>query len=97
MSEITLRTFSTVTVTSVASGTSSVTLVAANARRKAVIIQNTSTAILYILFGGGTATATTAHSVQMASNTSYAVEGFTGAITGIWSSANGQANITEFI
>lgn len=96
MSEITLRSYARATQTSVASATSSTTLIAANGARKGLIIANTSTAVLYILFGGGTATATTAHSVQMAANTSYSIEGFTGAVTGIWASVNGQANITEF-
>lgn len=97
MAEVTLRTFANATQTSVASSASSVALIAANKARKALIIQNTSTAILYVLFGGGTATATTAHSVQLAANTSYAIEGFTGAVSGIWAAANGQANMTEFV
>lgn len=96
MSEITLRTFARATQISVASSATSVDLVAANLARKALLIQNTSSAIIYILFGGGTATATTAHSVQLASNGSYAIEGFTGAVSAIWASANGQANITQF-
>ena len=96
MSEITLRTFARATQTSVASSTSSVDLVAANLARKAILIQNTSTSIVYLLFGGGTATATTAHSVQLAANGSYAIEGFTGAVSAIWVAANGQANITQF-
>lgn len=95
MSEVTLRSFSRASQTSVASSASSVSLIAANAARKGLIIQNTSTAILYILLGGGTATATTAHSVQIASNGYYDIGGFTGAVSGIWASANGQANITE--
>ena len=96
MSEYTLRTFSRATQTSVASPAASTTLFSANPARKAVIIMNTSTSTLYVLFGGGTATATTAHSIAMAANTSYAIEGFTGAATGIHSASNGQVNITEF-
>ena len=98
MSETTLRTSNTATQTSVASSASSVSLIAANAQRRGLAIQNTSTSILYILFGGGTATATTAHSVQIPSNGYYEVPyGYTGAVSGIWASANGQANMTEFI
>ena len=96
MSEVTLRSFSKTTITSVASSATSVPLVAARDVRKGMIIQNTSTAILYILFGGGTATATTAHSVQIAPNAYYDLSGFTGAVSCIWAAANGQANITEF-
>ena len=92
-----IGTSATATMTSVASSASSVTILAANANRKGASIVNASTAILYLKLGGGTATATTAHSVQMATLTYYEVPfGFTGAITGIWASANGSANITEF-
>jgi len=99
MAEVTLRTFADTVHTSVASSATSVALIAANTRRKAIIFQNTSTAILYIYLNGaaGAATATTAHSLQLASNASYAIEGFTGSASGIWAAANGQVNITEFI
>lgn len=98
MSEVTLRTSNVVTYSTVASSASSVALLSANTRRAGASIQNTSTAILYLLLGGGTATATTAHSVQIPSNGYYEVPyGFTGAISGIWASANGSANITEFL
>jgi len=97
MAEVSLKQSGSVVVTSVASSASSVSLLAANAKRTKVIIQNTSTAILYVLLGGGTATATTAHSIQLASNEKITVENFTGAISGIWASANGQANLTEFV
>jgi len=98
MSEITLRTCNAVSVTSVASSASSVSLITANVARKGLSIQNTSTAILYVLLGGGTATATTSHSVQIPSNGYYEVPyGFTGAVSGIWASANGSANLTEFL
>lgn len=97
MAEVRLRTSGTALQTSVASSSSSVSLIAANKQRKSILIQNTSTAILYVLFGTGTATATTAHSLQMAANTYILIEGYTGALSGIWASANGQANLTEFL
>lgn len=97
MAEVTLRTSNAVSFSTVASSASSVTIVAANLNRRKLIIANTSTAILYLHFTGGTATATTAHGYQMAANTNLVLENFTGAISGIWASANGQANITEFI
>lgn len=90
----------------VASSASSVAIVANNPQRRGLTITNTSTAILYLNLLGGTATATTAHSIQIASNGRYdlpAFEGngntecYTGAITGIWASANGQANVTEWV
>lgn len=98
MSEIALRTSNAVSVTTVSSSASSVSLLAANVKRAGVSVQNTSTAILYLLVGGGTATATTAHSVQIPSNGYWeAPYGFTGALSGIWASANGSANITEYL
>ena len=97
MPDIQLAKSGSAVVTSVASSATSGTLIAARKGRKKLIIQNTSTAILYVLLGGGTATATTAHSFQMAANTNVTIDGFTGAVSGIWASANGQANITELI
>lgn len=97
MAEVTLRTFSDTVHTSVPSANVDTALIAANPRRKAIIFQNTSTAILYLYLNGGTATATTGHSLQLAANASYAIEGFTGSARGIWAAANGQVNITEFI
>lgn len=98
MSEVTLRSSDAVVLTSVASSASSVTLVAANPKRRGLIITNASTAILYIRFGGGTATATTGHSVQVPTLGTYTLPfPFTGAVTAIWASANGSAQITEFV
>ena len=95
MADVTLRTFGNVAFSTVSSSASSVAIVAARANRKKLIIVNTSTAILYLDFTGGTATATTAHGYQMASNTNLVLDGYTGPVSGIWASANGQANITE--
>lgn len=97
MGDITLRTSDVSNFTSVASSASAVTILAANTRRKGASIANTSTAILYLLLSTGTATATTSHTVQMAANTYFEVPyGYTGVISGIWASANGSANVTEF-
>lgn len=83
------------TVTSVASSASSVSLIGANPERNELIITNASTAILYVLLGGGTATATTAHSWQIPTLGSVNFGKFRGAVSGIWASANGSAQITE--
>jgi len=97
MSEVTLRTCANAVQTSVASTAGSKAILAANAARRGAIIQNTSTDVLYLLFGGGTADTTVTHTVRLASNAYYEVPfGFTGAITGISSGTNGAANITEF-
>lgn len=98
MSEVTLRTCSIVDYTSVASSPISVPLLSANLKRRGASICNTSTAILYLKLGGGTASINTLHTVQMAANTYFEVPfGYTGAISGIWASANGSANIAEFM
>lgn len=98
MSAIQLRGSTTANITSVSSSASSVAILAANPNRRGASVVNTSSAILYLRMDGGTATATTGHSVQMASNTYFEVPfGYTGAISGIWASSNGQANITEYV
>lgn len=98
MSEFTLRTTNVGTVTTVASSATSVSLLAANLARRGASIQNTSTAILYVLVGTTAATVTTAHSVQIPSNGYWEIPyGYTGALTGIWASANGSANMTEYV
>jgi hypothetical protein len=85
---------STNTNTSVASSASSVTLLAANSSRLGATIYNDSTQILFVAFTG-TASAT-AYVVQMASGAYYEVPtDWTGIITGIWASANGNARINE--
>lgn len=86
------------THSTVGDSASSVTILAANAQRKGASIVNTSTAILYLHMAGGTATATTAHHVQLAQNAYFEVPfGYTGAITGIWASdAGGSANVAEY-
>ena len=63
MSEVTLRTCANAVQTSVASTAGSKTILAANAARRGAIIQNTSTDVLYLLFGGGTADTTVTHTV----------------------------------
>lgn len=68
--------------TPVNSGTSSVTLLAANAARKGACFVNTDANILYIDISGGTATNT---GVPVASGGYYELPfGLTNAITGIW-------------
>lgn len=84
------------TVTSVNSSASSVALIAANPDRNGLIVGNASTAILYVKMGGGTATATTSgHSIQIPSLGHHDFGRFKGALSGIWATANGSAQITE--
>jgi len=96
----------TPTLSTVGDTTTSTTILASNGARLGAIIQNTSTAILYLRLDGGTATATTGHSIQLAAITSYTLPTITtngatlcyrGTITGVWATdAGGSANVTEW-
>lgn len=83
------------TLTSVASSASSVTLWASNPQARGRMATNDSTAILYLAFGP-TAT-TSAYTVQIPASGYYELPGplFTGVVSGIWASANGNARLTE--
>ncbi|MBE8968378.1 hypothetical protein IQ277_19770 [Nostocales cyanobacterium LEGE 12452] len=82
------------TPTTVASSTTSVTILAGNSNRKGATIWNDSTAILFIEFG---ATATTsAFAAKLFAGGYYEVPfHYTGVISGIWSVANGNALVRE--
>jgi hypothetical protein len=98
MSEFKPMTTNLGTHSSVGDSATSVTILAANTRRRGASIVNASTAILYLNMTGDTATATTAHHVQLPTLAYYEVPfGFTGLITGIWASdAGGSANVVEY-
>jgi hypothetical protein len=90
----------TATDYSIASSATSVTLLPVNTNRKQATFFNDSTAILYIDLSGGTAS-TSHYTVQLYPNGYYdlplCAEGtvYTGQITGIWATVNGNARITE--
>lgn len=85
---------STATVSEVNASASVVTLVASNASRLGVGIANDSSASLYIKLGS--AATTDDYSIKLAQDDYYEPPaGYTGIITGIWSSATGSARITE--
>lgn len=85
------------TLSSVASGVASVTILAANAARRGAVVTNTDANALHLDLSGGTAS-TTSFSVKVAADGYYEVPyGFTGAITGIWAlDGTGSALVTEF-
>lgn len=88
----------TPTTTSVASSTSSGTLLAANANRRGVAIHNDSTASLRLSFSTP-ATAANAF-LTMAPGSFLLLDQqlvVTGVIYGIWTAANGTAQVTEFV
>lgn len=81
-------------VGSVESSASSVQLVAARRGRRGCCIFNDSTQVLYVKLG--TTASTSSFTVKMAAGDYYETPfGYTGAIDGIWASANGNARITE--
>jgi len=83
-------------ITSVAGSASSVSLLASNSSRKNATFFNDSTAILYLKLG--TTASTTSYTVQIAASGYYELplgRIYTGAIDGIWASANGNVRITE--
>lgn len=91
----------TSTLTNVASSATSVTLLAANNSRKTVIIVNDSTSDLYIAWSSSAAS-TGNFSFILAgkggvtpSSATFTGEDYSGQVTGIWASANGNARITE--
>jgi hypothetical protein len=86
----------TATKTNVTSVTTSVTILAANAARRAALIFNDSTSLLYLSLGTG-ATSTTSFSVRVAAGTLYVLDIplWTGAVTGTWSAVNGAARVTD--
>lgn len=86
---------STATITSVPSSASSVTLLAANVARRRMIIVNESSKTLFVAFAA-TATAA-AYTVSVSGNSTYQglLDDYTGIVTGIWSAVNGNARVTE--
>jgi len=73
----------------VAISVSSVSLLAANADRKQVIIRNDTNQDLYIAHGS---TATTSSAIRLKKNDVYLEDKYTGVISGIWGSVAGGGN-----
>lgn len=86
------------TTTSVASSASSVTILAANANRRGCSIANDSTATLRLSFS---TPATTANAFLVLPPGAFILLDqqmiVTGIIYGIWSAANGTAQVTEYV
>ena len=96
-SDQTPKTAGTATRSSVASAASDTSLLASNTSRKGATFYNDSTAILYLAYGSGAAT-TSSYTLQVPANGFFEMPPepiYTGAIRGIWASANGNVRITE--
>lgn len=80
-------------VTRVPDTASSVELLAANAKRREVIIYNDSTAVLYVKFG--TVATSTDFTIKLQADQGI-TSSYRGAIAGIWASdSTGGAQVTE--
>jgi hypothetical protein len=86
------------TKSSVAGNAGSVSILSANSQRKAATFYNDSTSAMYLDLTGGTASATS-FTVKLQQQQFYELPLpiYTGAITGIWDTATGNARITEFV
>jgi hypothetical protein len=83
------------TTATVTASTTAKTIQAANPGRRGLTIYNDSSSLLYVLLGAGTAS-TTVFSNRVAANSYYEVPfGFTGIVSGVWTTATGNARVTE--
>lgn len=78
--------------TTVAANAASVTLKASNTARKSLTIRNDGTGILYV---SKTATATASAAIKLLQDDTVVITDYSGIVTGIWTSANGNAQIEE--
>ena len=86
------------TTTSVQSSTDSVLILAANANRKGISISNVSTSKLYLSFTSPATLSNCFIEVQPSQFILFDQQLLTGnAIYGLWASANGSCQVTEFI
>ena len=79
----------------VTSSASVQTLIAENGNRVGLYIHNASTAILYIKVDGDATTSNYTAKLEAGALYEMPRNYFTDQVTGIWASANGQANVTE--
>lgn len=86
----------TATLANVAGSASSVTLLAANVSRLGAVIMNDSTATLYVKYGATASSTSFTYLVAAGATLELPTNAiYTGIITGIWTSATGNARITE--
>ena len=84
------------TLANVASSASSGTIFAATGQAKMRTVYNDSTAVLYLAFTSSAASSS-AYTVQIPAGGYYEFPQpvYSGAVTGIWASANGNARLTS--
>ncbi len=89
-------TASVATFSAIAGATASVTLQAANANRKKLIVANNSTGNLYIQYSAVAATATSTYRLAAQAIFEMPDTVYSGVVTGIWDAVNGIAQVTEY-
>lgn len=90
-------TSSAATTSTVSDTATSTTIIASNADRTGATIANDSSAVLYLLLGSGTASATN-YTIRLPQYGYYEVPfGYTGQINGVWATdpGDGAARVTE--
>lgn len=85
------------TTTTVAASTTSVPLLAPNANRKGLTVYNNSP-LATLFVGFGTTVTTSDFAVKISPSTTWECpQDYDGPLSGIWSAANGNAKVTEFV
>lgn len=85
----------TATLTSVSASTSSVSLLGSNSARKGVLFFNDSNATCFIAFSATATTSAFTRKLPAGDFWDRALPSYSGAISGIWTVANGSMRITE--
>jgi hypothetical protein len=91
----TIETCDTSTPTNVVASVVSVTLAAANAARRGLIVVNDSSATLYIKFGITASDASYTYRLNAGATLECSQPIYTGRVDAIWSAATGNARVTE--
>lgn len=91
----TLTKGSTINHAVVASSGSAVSLVSSNSDRKEVIIHNNSDEVLYIKYGSAPTLSPDDYTIPIFPNATHYENTYDGEIFGVWTSASGDAQVTE--
>ena len=78
----------------VGASTSSVTIASANSGRNSLVVVNDSTAVLYLKYGS--TASSSSYTYKLGPGDIFEMSTvYTGIVTGIWASVNGNARVTE--
>ena len=90
------ETIDAATLSNVSSSASSVSILAANSRRKGLVLVNDSTQAVYIAFAATASATSFTFKMTDASMLIMDPPIYTGPISAIWAAANGSMRVTEF-